>query len=297
LLELVIVLIILAALTTVAVRSLGPVADQARYEKTQRTLIEIEQAILLRSIEPGGIVSYSGFVADMGRLPRRLDELWIRTGVRFSVSQFSSGVDDSSNNDISVPVLAGWKGPYLSLPPGMDPEEDSLRDGFGNEFDEEYDSSGYLINVRSLRSGLGDAYDRELSLPRDFSNPAVYRSMGQIQVRVASSTPIIEPNVDVRLYGPEDGQAALVATADLTKDTIPIGGMESFSGMLVDPNTNAAVELPAGPYTLWAYSHNNNNNNNNNNAQLIRQTIKSQIMIVPGANTPKVLTLLPLSPP
>ena len=69
LLELLIVLVILAALTGIAVQQLEPLADQSRYEATQQTLENVEEAILSRDII-NGQVRYSGFVADIGRLPQ-----------------------------------------------------------------------------------------------------------------------------------------------------------------------------------------------------------------------------------
>ena len=86
LLEMVVVLGIMAVLALVAVKALEPVADQSRYEATQRTLTNIEEAILggqdLR--QPDGTPIISGFIADVGRPPlvqgslpeTQLAELW-----------------------------------------------------------------------------------------------------------------------------------------------------------------------------------------------------------------------------
>ena len=283
LLELAIVLIILAALTTVAVRSLGPVADQARYEKTQQTLIEIEQAILLRSIEPGGIVSYSGFVADMGRLPRRLDELWRRPqsdDELFQVHDVDTGVTGGGN----VRVVAGWKGPYLLLPPGMNPL-DELKDGFGNGFifTESESVVGHpLIRIESPGSGIGDLYDRLSSLPRGFEIEYQYRSTGDIEVfvRIPDGDPPVPDDhvIEARLFGPQDGRGERFAPVSLNRID-----NRNFYGFFTDSFT-------AGPYKLWAFSH---DVDDAAPTTAIRQTIKSQIMIVPGANTPKDLILLP----
>ena len=97
LLELVIVLAILAALTTVAVRSLDGVEDQSRYDATRRSLDNIQAAVLGAANErdADGSLLVTGFVADMGRLPyavggdptTQLQELW--ANLRLSLSQSS----------------------------------------------------------------------------------------------------------------------------------------------------------------------------------------------------------------
>ncbi|MEZ6106268.1 MAG: type II secretion system protein [Pirellulaceae bacterium] len=86
LLELLIVIVILAVLATVAVRSLTPLADQARYETTMRTMENVRSAVVgnsdTRQVNATPMVS--GFIADMGRRPVTrgtdaaawLSELW-----------------------------------------------------------------------------------------------------------------------------------------------------------------------------------------------------------------------------
>src|SRR5437763_3727153 len=85
LVELLVVLVILAILTTIAVQSTEKVVEQARYEATQRTLQNIQNAILSPPNQrtPDGSLLITGFVADMGRLPQPvadggdpLRELW-----------------------------------------------------------------------------------------------------------------------------------------------------------------------------------------------------------------------------
>ena len=69
LVELVVVLAILAVLAGVAVRSLEPIADQARYEATQKTLESVKNAIVDDRQQASGTRQISGFVSDIGRLP------------------------------------------------------------------------------------------------------------------------------------------------------------------------------------------------------------------------------------
>src|SRR5688572_22825214 len=95
LLELVVVLAILAITTGLAVRALDRVEDQRRFESAQRGFEELSEAVLGspddRNVD--GTRTISGFVADMGRLPRTTDEggaltlqeLWGYAGQQYDV--------------------------------------------------------------------------------------------------------------------------------------------------------------------------------------------------------------------
>jgi prepilin-type N-terminal cleavage/methylation domain-containing protein len=88
LLELVVVLVILAILTTIAIQSTESLVDQGRYNATQQTLQNIQAAIIgpPNQRAADGSLLITGFVADMGRLPQTVDatseplrELWDTT--------------------------------------------------------------------------------------------------------------------------------------------------------------------------------------------------------------------------
>ena len=147
LLELLVVLTILVVLSTVAITSTSGVADQARYEATQRTLENIRDAVIgpanLRDSD--GSLLITGFLADMGRLPHAtaeavtggnvftLRELWenVNGVAAHAVRQASSAnVDLATEADDEVYLATGWRGPYLQLPPG----NMTLRDGWAAEF-------------------------------------------------------------------------------------------------------------------------------------------------------------------
>ena len=138
LLELLIVLAILAIVTALAVRSLDGVESQRRYESAQRGLEEIEFAVLGSPDDRAadGTRTVSGFVADMGRLPRtsgavdlELRELWENPGTAFDVraALVANGVP-LADEDPQVLVPGGWRGPYLRLPIGAA----TLLDAWGN---------------------------------------------------------------------------------------------------------------------------------------------------------------------
>lgn len=156
LLELLVVLSILAVLSTVALTSSSGIADQARYEATQRTLENIREAIigLSNMMDTDGTPLRSGFVADMGRLPRAvvsktvsgadiftLGELLqntfttpMRTYATLPATELNIGVPTgfvrADEADPEVVLGTGWRGPYLRLAPG----NLIVRDGWGVEF-------------------------------------------------------------------------------------------------------------------------------------------------------------------
>lgn len=131
LLELVVVLAILAVLTLVAVVSTDSVVDQGRFDVTQRTLQNVDDAIIGSAGQPDA----PSFVGDVGRLPLSwIDpadtggelqpaELWANVN---SVRPFGPATDATADPDVTL--LVGWRGPYLRLPVG----QLRLRDGWGN---------------------------------------------------------------------------------------------------------------------------------------------------------------------
>lgn len=291
LLELVIVLTILAALTTVASRSLGPVADQSRYERSQRILDEIERAYQLRGVEAGGIVSYSGFIADIGRLPIaigdlpevQLSELWDPALLPpFAITL----VDDPDTTDSEqIPVAAGWKGPYLLLPPGPS----TLRDGFGNAF-LHLDSSGIAVSdgeeiagLVSLGSnGLLDPtdvdYARDLTLPGGIWTAE--RFSGTVPFHVITSNGL-DPELHsgetlhVRLYGPIDGQAGRIASEEVSAN----------ASLRYEGNITATC----GPRVIMAVV----TTGSAPNEDVLRASAPYQIVVAPGMNPTRELVLPP----
>lgn len=129
LLELVIVLGILAALSTIAVRSLEPIADQARYEHTQMVLNDLRCSIL--GTQDNNLRSQtklaSGFLLDTGSLPSSLNSLLVRPGGLIDRTLQSFDSDRDSVDDVSL--SSGWNGPYLSLGAGVS----VVVDGWGAE--------------------------------------------------------------------------------------------------------------------------------------------------------------------
>ncbi|MEM9283724.1 MAG: prepilin-type N-terminal cleavage/methylation domain-containing protein [Verrucomicrobiota bacterium] len=129
LVELLVVLSIIAVLSTVALRSVVGTLDQQNYEANVDQLEEIEKAVL-------GDSEAGGFLGDIGRLPaavgdagaanlEQLAELW---------DQSASGLPDyaigTANGDGEIRLGTGWRGPYLDL--GI--TRSDLTDAFANRF-------------------------------------------------------------------------------------------------------------------------------------------------------------------
>jgi prepilin-type N-terminal cleavage/methylation domain-containing protein len=139
LLELVVVLAILAALSAIAVRSLDTVQDQARYDATRQGLDNIQAAVvgMPNGRDTDGSLLVTGFVADIGRLPRaaqvtasgttqlQLQELWVQPPGLASFTMMTA------SSDPEVVLGAGWRGNYLRLGVG----QTSLADGWGRPYD------------------------------------------------------------------------------------------------------------------------------------------------------------------
>ncbi|MGA2500860.1 MAG: prepilin-type N-terminal cleavage/methylation domain-containing protein [Tepidisphaeraceae bacterium] len=288
LVELLVALAILAAMTTVALRSVNGLQSQARYQQTTRALDEIRNAIIgppnLRG--PDGSAMVSGFVADTGRLPNflvsasdasvpgdGLNELLQQNGIpAFAFVQ--------SNGDPTVLIGVGWKGPYLRL--GAGPS--FIRDGWGNSF-HCYDTSGALIGANGTpiaqiaswgadnlpdtnHGGSGDltGYNADISIP----NPSGLTSggfvtsasfYGRVTMNVgtdaSSNTTGPAPNPT---YTPPSSSKVTVSVwvcyygPDLTQTPRPVTGIP----VLVSDTVNwsyvlANTRISIGPRVLKAY--------------------------------------------
>lgn len=130
--EMLVVLVILALLAFVAVESLRPLANQARFDATRTTLENLRRAII-GDPNSGDASGVRGFVADTGRFPNSLDELVVPppdfdpTTLGGLLFQLRSAPGIYSG--ISVPT--GWRGPYLIIPPGANSADYGLKDGWG----------------------------------------------------------------------------------------------------------------------------------------------------------------------
>lgn len=289
LLELLVVLAILAIVTALAVRSLDGVQDQHRYEGNQIGFEQLNAAIVGSEDDraPDGTRTVSGFVADLGRLPRTvtrtintsplltLEELWDRGSIPPFAVRRATGIEITTpaDEDAQIVLAVGWRGPYLR--PALRAE--TLLDGWGNPYVSPVsgsepaprllDASGSPLTTPGQSIGQiqhlgangipgGDLYDQDdvLDLAGDFQ--ATLRG----SIRVISEDPddpedtleAIPPpgtkSVTVRVFGPNPENAAQLAV--IARTTVEFAS---------NPITWAIPASPAGatvgPRMVRAYLH------------------------------------------
>lgn len=156
LLELLVVLIILAIVATVAVNSLQPRVETVRFEQTRSQIDQVQESVIGRrgDRQADGSIMVSGFVADVGRLPRPLSrnidedrnssmlaELWDANSSLASnfPFQFRSGPTQPTDYS-SVQLPCGYRGPYLQLPLGAK----DILDSWGRPFEYELGANGTI---------------------------------------------------------------------------------------------------------------------------------------------------------
>jgi len=263
LVELLVVLVILAALATVAISSTELLVDQSRYDTTTRTLDAIEEAVLGPPGRrgPDGGASVSGFVADVGRLPQvpnpdpgvagRLGELWAQGALpSFGIAT------PAGDGDVRVP--GGWRGPYLRLPLGAS----ALADGWGRPYVARVEGSGADATTPGTAVGAvgnlgadgaagGASYDLdvEVAFVRTTA-PTLQRTRGALAVRVTPRSPGPGEYVVVRVYGPVDGVVQTIAEQHVAApDETPIALPTAFD-LAIGPRVVRAYQtttLPATP--------------------------------------------------
>ncbi len=148
LIEMVVVLAILAVLAGVAVRSLEPIADQTRYEVTQKTFETLRNAVVEDRLQSSGVHQVSGFVADVGLLPKTaamlIDDVGsseftsVSPAISLASFAFSDRVGPAATSPANptsvdcsgVTLRCGWRGPYVTA---TDPTK-AITDAWGRPF-------------------------------------------------------------------------------------------------------------------------------------------------------------------
>ncbi|MDR0993883.1 MAG: prepilin-type N-terminal cleavage/methylation domain-containing protein, partial [Verrucomicrobiota bacterium] len=278
LLELVVVLAILAAVTMLATREVAKQQHQLRYEQSRRLMDELEVAITGdRYARP--VVDARrpppAFVEDMGRLPRavtnqmdpaeltlgelfRMPEAAVPFGL-FSATNRVAGAVSSNQMDEGVWVPMGWRGPYMRLPAGdSDP---FLRDGWGNPF------TSKNADVGELQWSAGDLPNRLLGenwkeVYRE-ENPPDAEERITLQ-RATNGMPIAfirhlgANGLSPVTEGEESGYDMDVTIAPLSNAFATIRGTVEFPMNAVDvrvrlygPPPDAATAEEAGRVMIW----------------------------------------------
>lgn len=116
LVELIVVLVLLAILSTMVLTATSSKVDQTRYDKTTRTMDLLESAIFG---ELHGDGPAYGFLCDIGGFPGEALELWDPNGLP----------PYDFDEIFQTHLTAGWNGPYIQL----EPNDLIIKDGWGNE--------------------------------------------------------------------------------------------------------------------------------------------------------------------
>ncbi|MEM1108866.1 MAG: hypothetical protein AAGH99_09275 [Planctomycetota bacterium] len=273
--ELIVVLVILAALGTVLVTQTTGLTDEARYTQTVRSLEAIQDAVIGRQVARGEDPTAvpPGFVSDMGRLPQAVEEatdvftlaeLW--DGGQFAAADLYQ-VRTLTGLDNELQMASGWRGPYVRLPVGTD----ELRNGWGREFDL-FDGAGAAVDanndsigaVSSTGSELGDAFDPATPLEVLFADSsvatAVDRSTGRVPETVTVEFPqpfsAADTSVTVRVYGIDGTDGDLIPDVLLEGTAQAIAGSTSLTLTLVDlidPDATPGHLMGIGPKIIRAY--------------------------------------------
>jgi prepilin-type N-terminal cleavage/methylation domain-containing protein len=263
LLELVVVIAVLAILATIAVRSLGGVEDQSRFDATRNQLTALETAVIDSPIDrdADGSAQALCFVGDLGRLPlavgtdptTQLQELWAnpRNLLPLAVR--------TAPSDSDVLIASGWRGGYLRL--GVN--QTSIRDGWGNAYDllhadgatpcadgdpvEIVRSRGAdgIIDTTTTTGFNADQYEYFNSTVAPVQNRYVSDLTGTVYFYNPATGQVSSPdpangNVTVMLFGPDP----------------PTGGVLEQTFTITAPFTAATYSFPTatvGPRVLRAY--------------------------------------------
>lgn len=243
LLELIVALGILAALSTVAVRTLDPLADQARYEATRTVLDQLRLATFgdpaAKQIDGQRIIS--GFLADTGALPSALGDLTaLPAGIdAYTLQSFDS--DRDTADDVSL--SSGWNGPYVHLGAG----QSSLLDGWGRSPLIDPDAGDFDF---TSRGSDGDAVAPEDGYRADLSVtiPAVEYTSSTVVFRVfaidgmtgtridPAPTPVQQLGV---LFYSVNGNGG--TTGAVEEVTLPVAATGTFEATVTNVNHGRAA--------------------------------------------------------
>ncbi len=253
LLELVVVLGILALLSSVAIRSMGPIADQARYESTQRLLDELRVAVAGHAPRQalGDSTVIHGIVADTGMLPSNLDDMLVRPTGWLDRSLQSFDSDRDSIDDVTL--VSGWNGPYMQLGAGRT----EVVDGWGHEPVLNANLGGLdLISLGSDGDSIGteSGYQANLTIPilsKDIAGDLVCRLFdidSNSGLRI-DPNPVGNQQLGVLLYGVN---AAGGSVGAIEEQLLIVPASGSFSVRRAD-TTHGTVAVRG---ILWADADN-----------------------------------------
>ncbi len=156
LLELLLVVTILSAVAYTTLAVVDNDNSQVRFEDTQNRLQMIRKAIIGDSSRTiNGQPEIRGFVADMGGLPKNIQELTVREycpDPQYTTNAACAGAGEiwasltsyafDGPSGTNTGLWAGWNGPYL--PASSESDYPKFRDGWGN--DDSSNNFGWLFD-------------------------------------------------------------------------------------------------------------------------------------------------------
>ena len=163
LVEMLVTLFIIAIIGSVAGGIYHSVHEQKDYEVTRAMMEDVKEAILGSYYPRQRGVGISGYVADMGNLPRlnedgQPENLWKR------------GCLPGLIYEKSARIWAGWNGPYI-----REPASGCLTDGWGNGLHFQLHAGSFMITSYGADKKPGGAgFDEDLQIiirKRDYMAP------------------------------------------------------------------------------------------------------------------------------
>jgi prepilin-type N-terminal cleavage/methylation domain-containing protein len=129
LIELLIVIAILAAVSGLVLTMTDKMDERSRFDETSRRLVEIRSAILgPDAVSSGGDLLAGGYLQDVGWLPDSSLDL-------LRAPEVSSGTAMPKLTYFPLwKTWAGWRGPYLAAPPQRASGGLALYDDYGHDF-------------------------------------------------------------------------------------------------------------------------------------------------------------------
>ena len=286
LLELLVVLSILAVLSTVALTSSSGIADQARYEATQRTLENIRDAVLgpanLRNTD--GTLLYTGFVADTGRLPRAVAEV-VAGGTVLTLAELveqpagmaayqvlpaitmyctppaeadaENPVDPDDLLPDTVRLGVGWRGPYLRLTPGnLLP-----RDGWGADLVTPLGvvagfPNNCLLNASDGAVGAGDPIEQIVSYGRNGALGGVDAYDADLEANPVDFSDLVAVTV-VAQVEIQNSAGTVLNSSDITRVFVRLFEPNSSSGTIAVKAAVGPVGAMGDPFDSY-HEHNSN---------------------------------------
>ena len=199
LVELVLVLLVIALTTHLAVREVSHIRDAKLVKAADRQLDDIRSAALAFLADTGRLVSVTnGTLSELWERPADIPEYRV---IPATAANMVAGVDSKlASADVMVPT--GWRGPYLRLPFG----KTRLMDPWGNAI-EKVDAAGLA------RIGVtNDVYAASVSHygPKGYSGSIRTASLlpGRgtgCSLTVWATGPDLSGDVNIAWYGPAEG--------------------------------------------------------------------------------------------